>query len=101
MAIIDTVTNMGRLFNDLERMCRKNFSHAGARALMEYLDEMSGETETTIEYDPIAWCCEYTEFANFEEFQKDYSDFETLEQVEDCTTIIRIPGGESFIVGNY
>ena len=44
MAIIDTITDMSRLYGDLEGMGRKNFSYEGAKALMEYLRDFSENT---------------------------------------------------------
>jgi len=91
--IIDTV-QVERLYKDLREMNRDNFSREGARALMEYLNCFAGN----VVYDPIRFYCEYTEFASFSEFQHDYPEFQTLEQVEEEATVIKIPGGDAFII---
>ena len=54
------------LFHDLKRMGRDNFSYEGAKALMEYLQEIAESTGEAIEYDPIALCCEYAEYSEYE-----------------------------------
>ena len=45
-----------------------NFSRAGLFELFEYLNEM----DENMEFDPIAICCEYTEYENLEEYHHDY-----------------------------
>ena len=39
-----------------------------------------------IEFDPIAICCEYTEYDNFEDLQNDYN-VETLEELEETAKL--------------
>lgn len=38
------------------------YSFEGKEALYEYLDNLSDETGEDIDFDPIALCCEYTEY---------------------------------------
>lgn len=47
---------------------KNNFSVNGAYALFEYLDELSEDMGENIEFDPIAWCVEFTEYEDFEDF---------------------------------
>jgi hypothetical protein len=39
-----------------------NFSYDGSIALFEYLDQLSDDMGENIDYDPIAWCVEYSEY---------------------------------------
>ena len=52
------------------------------------------------EFDPIAYCCEYTEFDSFEDVKINY-DVKTLKELEDKTSIIKIPNTERLIIQNY
>ena len=73
---------------------RKNtFSYEGKKALFEYLENLEDDTGTEIELDPIALCCDYTEYASFEDLQAEYSSIETREQLEDQTQVIDLPNG--------
>ncbi len=75
------------------------FSYKGLKALFEYLEEYEESCDTELEFDPIAICCEYTEYENIEEFWVDYSneDYPTIESIQDYTQVI-IVGKEDFIV---
>lgn len=72
-----------------------NFSVQGAKALQAYLDELSEDIGENIEFDPIAWCVEYTEFKDIEEFNNDggYIEQVTLDGLKDSTTVIEFDGG--------
>lgn len=84
---------------------KNNFSWEGANALQEYLEEMSEETGQDLSFDPIAWCCEFSEYTNFDEFQHDtgytkdgiqykgYEDINDLDELRDNTTVIEFDGG--------
>jgi hypothetical protein len=79
-----------------------NFSYEGLTQLFEYLEEYEDSTGEQIEFDPIALCCEYTEWEDLEEFWKNYDketypDFDTI---GDYTQIIRV-GKESFIIQDF
>jgi hypothetical protein len=91
MPIVNSKINDTQLFHDLESMGRNNFSYDGAKALMEYLDNLEDECDMNIEYDPIGFCCEYTEYADLEDFNESYNSndpFETWEEVMENTTVI-------------
>ena len=71
------------MFIDGFRECNRNenFSYEGRKALYEYFIEMEYD-EFEIEYDPIAVCCEYTEFDDIDEFNEaygtEYEDFDDI-----------------------
>ena len=58
-----------------------NFSYDGTKALFDYLEELELDLGEEIEFDPIAICCEWSEYkaldAYNEQNNSDY-DFETL-----------------------
>jgi hypothetical protein len=86
-------------FHDRDR--GENFSYAGLKALYKHLTEYEDDCGEDIEYDPIAICCEYTEYEDLAEFNEEYGEeFESVEEIEDNTTVIRV-GEESFIIQNY
>lgn len=51
-----------------------NFTFKGAKALQEYLEQLSDDIGENIEFDPIAWCCEFTEFKDWQEAYEQYGD---------------------------
>ena len=68
-----------------------NFTYEGLKALFEYFEQYEEDTGTEIEFDPIAVCCEYSEYKNLAEFQQDYSeDYESVEQIEEQTIIFPV-----------
>jgi len=85
-----------------------NFTYWGRVALYEYLVDYEESCETQIEFDPIALCCEFTEYKNLEEFNLDYDTPYTMEQIRDNTQVIEITAlknmeyvSAGFIVGAF
>lgn len=79
-----------------------NFSYEGLSQLFDYLEDYEDSTGEQIEFDPIALCCEYTEYDSIDFFWKDYDketypDFDTI---EDYTQIIPV-NVDSFIIQNF
>lgn len=92
---------------------KDNFSYEGKRALYDYLIEYENSCDTEIEFDPIALCCEYSEYddaikaaSEYFEFEgmtygKDGEELETRDEVEakalkflqDQTQVIEFDGG--------
>ena len=84
---------------------KNKFSYEGKRALFDYLESYEDETGEEIELDPVALCCEYSEYENFEELQKNY-DVESIEELQDKTQFIPIYNNdgtesEKFIIQDY
>ena len=69
-----------------------NFSYQGLQALYAYLENYETETDTPVELDVIAICCDYSEYQNLDALLAEYdiSDVENLEQLRDYTTVIPI-----------
>ena len=80
---------------------KTNFSYEGQTALFEYLEDYEESTGEEIDFDPIALCCEYTEYANIKDFRDEYSDdYEDIEAIENDTQVIMIDN-ESFIIQSF
>ena len=76
-----------------------NFSDNGLLALWEMLEEYEQSTGEEIEFDPIAFCCEYNEYDNIAEFHLEYDseDYPDVESIMDSTFVWSF-GTESFII---
>ena len=96
----DTV-NFNQFNNWFEKQRPDNFSYEGRFALFNYLEELEDDTGDKIEFDPIALCCEYSEYENFKEVQEHYDDIETLEDLKNRTAVIEIENSEKLIIQNF
>ena len=99
--MIDTIS-IYRFQNWFQEHRPNNFSRTGQVALFEYLEEYEDSTGEQIELDPIALCCEYTEYDNLGEFHQNY-DSETYpdkDSIMDYTQVIEV-GTDSFIIQNF
>ena len=86
--------------NEFKKIRPENFSYDGLTVLYDHLTQYEENTEQELEFDPIAYCCEYTEFDSFEDVKKNY-DVEDLEHLEQNTIVLKIPNSEKLIVQNY
>lgn len=79
-----------------------NFSDNGIKALWNMLEEYEDSTGEEIEFDPIALCCEYSEYDNMEEFHDDYNkeEYPDIESVQHNTMVWEF-GVESFIIQQF
>ena len=86
--------------NEFKKIRPDNFSYDGLTVLYDHLIQYEKNCDMELEFDPIAYCCEYTEFDSFEDVKKNY-DVETLEKLQDKTTVLKIPNSEKLVVQNY
>lgn len=112
MSVIETITDEYHFWNWLKHSnsYSNNFTLEGAKALQAYLDELSDETGENIEFDPIAWCVEYTEYESAleayneqhgeDEFIKvdddnteENANAQALEWLQDNTSVIELDNG--------
>ena len=75
-----------------------NFSNAGLLALFDYFEEYEDGTGEEIEFDPIAICCDFTEYEDLNEFKANYTcekyqDIQDWDEVEDYTMTIPLELG--------
>ena len=86
--------------NEFKKIRPDNFSYDGLTALYDYLIQYEEDCGTELEFDAIAYCCEYTEYDSFEDVKKNY-DVEDLEHLEQNTTVLKIPNTSRLIIQNY
>ena len=86
--------------NEFKKIRPDNFSYDGLTVLYDYLIQYEEDCDTELEFDPIAYCCEYTEFDSFEDVKKNY-EVEDLEHLEQNTIVLKIPNTERLIIQNY
>jgi len=79
-----------------------NFTYDGLVALWEMLEEYEDSTGEEIEFDPIALCCEYSEYEDMEEFWQDYDkeDYPDEDAIMDATMYYSFGYG-SFIIQQF
>ena len=78
-----------------------NWSRGGAIALIEYLEQVEQDCGISINFDPIALRCEYSEYESFQDFANAYwtEDRNTVldenikQFIEDNTVLIEFDGG--------
>lgn len=102
MAIIKTVYDDYEFWQWLKQSdnYKNNFGIYGACALQQYLDNLSDELGENIEFDPIAWCCEFSEYTNIEDYNEQHNqDIKNINELEDKTTVIEFEGG--FIIQDF
>jgi len=92
----DTVT----VWKFRNEMVNHGFSVQGSLALFDYLEHLEEDCGIELEYDPVAFRCDYNECENFEELKRDYN-VEDLNELEDNTTVIQIPDSEGLIIHAY
>ena len=80
---------------------KNNFSYEGANALQEYIDELSEDINDPIEFDPIAWCCAYSEYDDLDAIIKAYDDINNEEDLLNATTVIPVDGTSRIIIEDF
>lgn len=90
------------------------FSLEGAKAVQEYYNEMGETLESAAEFDPVAWCCEFSEYDSvaeaYAEHYGDDSDLpeeqrrttkeQQLEYFTDNTTVLELENGH-IVLGEF
>ena len=96
----ETVTKQRfiQVFNEMNR--KNNFSYKGRESLYDFLIDCEEGLEEEIELDPIALCCEFTEYSDFAEFKNEHKDIDSLVELSMATTVIEIDDN-SFIIENF
>ena len=87
-------------FIDSFRACGRGsqFTSHALRALFEHLERVEEDTDTELELDPIALCCEWAEYPSALEAAKDYGylegvdskDESPIEWLSNRTDVVRV-----------
>ena len=93
--------NFSQFMDNWPESRKEQFSYQAMRALFDYLEEYEESTGEKVEFDPIALCCEYTEYENLAELQNNYTDIKDMDDLKDHTQVIEIENSEAFIIQNY
>ena len=78
-----------------------NFTYEGSKALFGYLEDLEADIGEELEFDPIAFCCEYSEFATIEECLEQYDNIESIDELRDNTSVIEVEGTDAIIIQNF
>ena len=94
--MIDTITE--HQFTD--EMIKHGFSYDGSNALFNYLEQLEEDCDIKIEFDPIAFRCDYDEYDNLKQCLTAYSSLElkTINDLEDHTQVIEVPNSNKIII---
>jgi hypothetical protein len=85
----------------MKKLRPNNFTWGNLSHLYDYFLTYEEDCETEVQFDPIAICCEFSEFKDLKEFQESYGeDYESLEDIWDNTTLI-IGDDDSFIIRDF
>ena len=87
--MIQTI-NFNQFCDGFPESYKDNFSYDGKQALFNYLEQYEEDTGEKIEYDPVALCCEYTEYESLEELQENYTDINSIDDLRDRTQVIMV-----------
>ena len=106
MKTLVTLNSFAESFRQCGR--ERHFSSAALSALFNYFEKMEEDTDTEIELDPIAICCDWEEYtsaivaANDNGFRGTKTDTEedALEYLYDKTEVVKFDGG-LIISSNY
>jgi hypothetical protein len=90
-------------FVDSFRTCGREtqFSVAARRALFAHFEQFEEDTDTEIELDPIAICCDFAEYPSALEAAKDFGfkdgidskDETPIEWLQNRTQVVEFDGG--------
>ena len=93
----DTVTE----YTFTDEMIKHGFSYEGTKALFDHLTEYEEDSENELEFEPIAFRCDFDEYENLKEVKENYQDIKDLDDLKDHTTVIEIPNSERLIIQAY
>ncbi len=93
---------------------KNNFSYEGLNSLYDYLIQYEEDTSETIEFDLVALCCDFVEYASLEDYLIEYTteidkeefeeeEFEeaVIKEIQERTTYINVKGTNGFIIIAY
>ena len=82
---------------------KNNFSYEGLNSLFDYFTTIEECTDDEIEFDPVAICCDYSEYENLKEIKNNYSSVE-INNIDDLryhTEVIEIENTDRLIIQDF
>ena len=82
---------------------KNNFSYNGLNSLFDYFEQLEEDMENEIDFDPIALCCEFSEYENLNEIKENYSSVE-INNIDDLryhTSVIEIEDTDRLIIQDF
>ena len=94
--MIDTITE----YQFQDEMVKHGFSYDGSKALFNYLQQLEDDCDIKIEFDPIALCCQYTEYDNLKQCLTEYDNLElkTIDDLRDHTQVVEVDNSDKIII---
>tara|TARA_Y100000385_G_C12797067_1_gene510173 strand:- start:102 stop:386 length:285 start_codon:yes stop_codon:yes gene_type:complete len=86
--MIDTITK----YQFSDEMVKHGFSYKGSKALFNYLEQLEEDCDIKIEFDPIAFRCEYVEYESLEELNEEYNEDYDMQSLSENTQVIDVDG---------
>ena len=82
---------------------KNNFSYEGLNSLFDYFEELEEDMGQEIDFDPIAICCEFSEYENLEEIKENYNstDIQTMDDLRDHTSVIEFENTDRLIIQDF
>ena len=93
----DTVTE----YTFTDEMIKHGFSYEGTKALFDHLEQYEQDSDHELEFDPIAFRCDFDEYESLKKVQENYTDIKDLDDLRNHTTVIEIPDTERLIIQAY
>jgi len=69
---------------------KNNFSYEGLLALFDYLEEIENCEGEQIEFDPIAICCDFSEYADLQDIKDSYDCINDMDDLYMHTSVIKV-----------
>ena len=82
---------------------KNSFSYNGLNSLFDYFEQLEEDMGKEIDFDPIAICCEYSEYENLNEIKENYSSVE-INDIDDLkchTSVIEIENTDRLIIQDF
>jgi len=82
---------------------KNHFSYDGLNSLFDYFEELEEDMGQEIDFDPIAICCEFSEYENLNEIKECYSSVE-INNIDDLryhTSVIEIDESDKLIIQDF
>lgn len=74
-----------------------NFSYEGLSALFDFLEELERDIGEDMEFDPIAICCDFGEYAE-DEIRQEFDHVDGITEAEDLDEMAEILNEETIVI---